>query len=322
MKKISFISLFIICISCEKNELPIESHSIGDIESYQTIQTIYENQIFYNLEMNESIKNNLIEDWDLAFDASEEGWKILINSSRYADVTEFENYTFEDEITQTEINAVEKNWDNPKGINYETAIGEYRSKNSIYVINRGYNINGSPAGYKKMIIDSIDNQYYNIRYSNLNNSNTRAVQIPKQNSSHFQYFSFDSDSLIDIEPNKEQWDLLFTPYTTLYNDPELPPSYLVRGVFTNYLSNVRVAKDTTEFEKINYDMIDSYLFSSTQNYIGYKWKTYVGGNPPYIVHSDTTYIIKSVSDRYFKLRFIDFFSSGEKGYPKFEIQEL
>lgn len=322
MKKIKFICLLVLGISCEKNELPIEKHNMGDIESYQFTETIYENQFFYDLESNSSIKNNPIINWDIAFENSEEGWRVIINSSKFGDVTKFENYDFEKIISQGEINNAEKNWDNPKGINYGTAIGNYRFENSVYVINRGTNPDGSLAGYKKFIIDSVNNQFYEIKYSNLNNSNLRILQVPKQNSTHFQYFSFETDSIIDIEPNKQAWDLLFTPYTTLWDEPGYP-TYLVRGVLTNYLNNVLVAKDTTQFENINFEMLDTYSFSSNQNYIGYAWKTYDMESNSYITNSDTTYIIKSVSNRYFKLRFVDFYNSlGERGYPNFEIQEL
>ena len=130
MKKLNLIFLFVLLISCEKDELPINKHSIGEVESYQVVKNIYENQIFYSLEINNSVKDNVITEWDIAFENSKEGWKVLINSSRYSDVTEFEDYNFEDQITQAEINSAEKRWENPKGTNYETAIGDYREKNS------------------------------------------------------------------------------------------------------------------------------------------------------------------------------------------------
>jgi len=64
-------------------------------------------------------------------------------------------------------------------------------------------------------------------------------------------------------------------------------------------------------------------FSNEQNAIGYKWKIYDFDAQIYSVNSQMTYIIKSVSNRYFKLRFLDFYNNeGEKGFPSFEIQEL
>ena len=62
-------------------------------------------------------------------------------------------------------------------------------------------------------------------------------------------------------------------------------------------------------------------FSDKQNEIGYNWKNWTGSE--YTINTNYTYIIKSVSNRYFKLRFVDFYnSSGERGFPTFEFQEL
>ena len=192
----------------------------------------------------------------------------------------------------------------------------------MFIINRGYNINGNEAGYKKFMIESINDEYYIIKYANLDNTNSNIIEIQKDNSKNFQYLSFNNNEVINIEPNKEEWDLVFTQYTHLYNDPDLPPSYLVTGVLINYLNNVLVSKDSINtFEDINYNNVETYTFSNKQNAIGYDWKTYNGNG--YVINTNLTYIIKDISNRYFKMRFIDFYNSyGEKGYPSFEIQEL
>jgi len=321
MKRNKLIYIVFLLFSCEKTEIPIEPHNMGEIESNQiNMQSDYRNQIFYNLNNNIAIKENLKTDWDLAFESSSEGWRILLNTSTFSRVSKVTNSNFEDPISTSNLLW---QWENPIGIQEGTAIGDYRNENTIYVINRGVDIDGNQAGYKKIMIDSVNNEYYIITYANLDNTNTNTVQVQKDNSKNFQYFSFNTNTLIDIEPSKEEWDLIFTQYTHLYNDPELPPSYLVTGVLTNYLNNVLVAKDTVNtFEDINYTTVESYIFSNNQNEIGYDWKTYAGSDG-YIINSHITYIIKDISNRYFKLRFVDFYNSnGEKGYPSFEIQEL
>ena len=85
-----------------------------------------------------------------------------------------------------------------------------------------------------------------------------------------------------------------------------------------------VAKDTTNsFEQIGLDMINIYDFSNHQDEIGYNWKVFDFETQTYTVQTEITYIIKDVSNRYFKLHFIDFYDEyGEKGSPKFEVQEL
>lgn len=320
MKQIKLICIAVLLFSCEKSEIPIQPHDMGEILSNQiNMQSDYRKQIFYSLNNNIAIKENIKTDWDLGFESSTEGWRIILNTSTYSSVSKTTNSNFEESIS---INNLSWQWENPTGIIEGTAIGDHRNENAIYIINRGYQINGNEAGYKKFMIESTNNEYYIIKYSNLDNTNSNTIQITKDNSKNFQYLSFNNNEIINIEPNKEEWDLLFTQYTHLYNDPDLPPSYLVTGVLTNYLNDVLVSKDTINtFEDIDYSKIESYTFSNKQNEIGYDWKMYTDNE--YVINTNLTYIIKDVSNRYFKMRFIDFYNSyGEKGYPSFEIQEL
>ena len=320
MKKLNFICLALILIACEQNELPITPHPMGEIKSNQiNMQSDYSKQLFYNLENNLVITENLKTEWDLAFESSEEGWHIILNTSRFSKASEITNTNFDDEIS---ISNLSWNWEQPEGINSGSAIGDYRGKESLYVIDRGFNLDGNSSGFKKLMIDSVTEESYTITYSNLDNTNTYTLNIQKDNTTNFQYLSFENNNIVNIEPNKNDWDLMFTQYTHLYNDPSLPPSYLVTGVLTNYLNNVSIAKDTTnKFEDINYSMLQLYSFSKNQNEIGYDWKTYTGSG--YTINTDMIYIIQDISKRFFKLRFIDFYNSdGEKGHPKFELQEL
>ena len=320
MKQIKIICIAILLFSCEKSEIPIQPHEMGDILSNQiNMQSDYSKQVFYSLNNNIAIKENIKTDWDLGFESSEEGWRIILNTSTYSSVSKIINSNFEASIS---INNLTWQWENPTGIIEGTAIGDYRNENVMFIINRGYNINGNEAGYKKFMIESINDEYYIIKYANLDNTNSNTIEIQKDNSKNFQYLSFKNNTVINIEPNKEDWDLLFTQYTHLYNDPDLPPSYLVTGVLINYLNNVLVSKDSINtFEDINYNNVETYTFSNKQNVIGYDWKTYNGNG--YVINTNLTYIIKDISNRYFKMRFIDFYNSyGEKGHPSFEIQEL
>ena len=320
MKQIKIICIAVLLFSCEKSEIPIQPHEMGDILSNQiNMQSDYSKQVFYSLNNNIAIKENIKTDWDLGFESSEEGWRIILNTSTYSSVSKIINSNFEASIS---INNLTWQWENPTGIIEGTAIGDYRNENVIFIINRGYNINGNAAGYKKFMIESINDEYYSIKYANLDNTNSNTIEIQKDNSKNFQYLSFKNNTVVNIEPNKEDWDLLFTQYTHLFNDPDLPPSYLVTGVLINYLNNVLVSKDSINtFEDINYSNVETYTFSNKQNVIGYDWKTYNGNG--YVINTNLTYIIKDISNRYFKMRFIDFYNSyGEKGHPSFEIQEL
>jgi len=322
MKKLNIIYVFIALLGCEQNEIPIKQHSSGNITSKQiNMGSSYSQQIFYNLNDNTVITENEKTDWDLAFESSSEGRNIIINSSTFSQLAELSDINFNDHIS---VNNLNWRYDNPLGIRYETAFGDYRNKNSVYILDRGYKLNGNTRGYKKIIIDSINNTSYYIKYANLDNTSMQNLEIKKDNTYNFQYISLDNDETINIEPKKENWDLLFTQYTHLFLDNEETPAYLVTGVLTNYLNNIMVATDTINtFKDIELNMIDQYNFTNEQNEIGYNWKLYNFTSQSYIVKADITYIISDIDGRYFKLHFIDFYNdNGEKGNPKFEIQKL
>ncbi len=321
MKRVGLICIYFLFISCEQNEIAIEKHPMGEIEETQiSMGSNYSKQIFYNASTNIVVSNNLKTDWDLAFETSENGAQIIINSSTFSQISELTNHIFDDPVS---IANLTWQWDSPKGIYYSTAFGVTASSNT-YILDRGYNLDGTLRGYRKIKIDSVNSTAFFITCANLDNTGIQNFEVKKDNRYNYQYLSFNDNSILNIEPPKNDWDLVFTQYTHLFVDNIETPAYLVTGVLINYLNNVMVAKDTVNsFDEITVDIINTYSFSNSQDAIGYNWKEYNFQSQAYTVNTDIIYILKDVSDRYFKIRFIDFYNeSGIKGYPKFEIQEL
>ena len=319
-KRYIFLSL-IILISCEQNEIAIEKHPMGEIETQQiNMQSNYSQQVFYNMQNNNTVSSNLKTDWDLAFRSSSTASQIIINSSTFSQISKLENKPFEDPISVTELIW---DWDSPEGV-YTSTVFDNIQSSTTYVLDRGYNIDGSSRGYRKIKIDSINADSYFITYAKLDNTSINTVEIKKDGLANFQYFSFNTDQVVSIEPHTNEWDLVFTQYTHLFVNNIETPAYLVTGVLTNYLNDIFVAKDSiNSFDEINYDMIELYEFSNNQNIIGYDWKTFDFESQTYTVNAQITYIIKNNINQYFKLHFIDFYNEdGEKGHPQFEIQEL
>jgi hypothetical protein len=142
-------------------------------------------------------------------------------------------------------------------------------------------------------------------------------------------FSFDEGSKQSgLEPLKNDWDLLFTQYTTLlYTNEGDPYPYLLTGVLSNPFL-IRVAQDTLyDFSEIDLTIAQSLTYSTALDEIGYDWKDVVGdvstGNVSYVVIEGRNYIVRDTEGFYFKLRFTSFYNnSGDKGYPTFEYQKL
>lgn len=311
----------ILCVACEQDEIAIDKHPIGEIEVTQiNIGSDYSQQIFYNINENNIIGNNIKTDWDLAFRLNANESKIIINSSTFSQISKLENYNFNTPVILADLTW---RWDNPNGVNFGTAF-DNTENSTTYILDRGYNINGTSRGYKKIRIDSINSSSFFITYANIDNTNLESVEIIQDSLFNFQYFSFNTDTIINIEPRKDKWDLVFTQYTHLFTNNLETPAYLVTGVLTNYLNNVTIAIDSTNsFDDINLDVISNYTFSNDQDEIGYNWKTFDFDEQVYSVNTEIIYIIKDMSNRYFKMYFIDFYNDlGEKGHPKFVIQEL
>ena len=320
LKYFSFLFIFSF-ISCEKDEIPIDPHNSGDIITQEIIMDQdYKYQVFYNLKNNLIVSENIKTNWDLGFDSRQDNHSIILNSSTRMQAALVSGVSFED---INNVNSSIWNWDNPKGIQSGTAISCDTMGNNIYIIDRGYLINGNSRGYKKLMILELKDDSYKIRYADLDNSNDTVIQINKQIGLNFITYSFDINNTVSIYPGSDNWDLLFTQYTQLFSDTTTP-SYLVTGVLINYLNNIQVALDTlVKFNDINISMVNNYSFSQNQDVIGYDWKNYDLDNNVYSINDDITYIIRDNDGRYFKIHFLDFYNSyGEKGYPKFEVQEL
>ena len=320
MRHISILILLITFYSCEMDEIPVLPHNPGSIETYQIeMESDYRNQVFFDLTAQTISSSNLKTIWDIAFENSLNESKIILNSSNFMKVARISNSQFEDIF---DISNLDWLWDDPRGIEFGTAIGNNINNDDIYIIDKGYNLNGNPAGYIKLKIDSINSEYYKFTYAKLDNSEMNTFTINKTLNKNFIYFSFIDNNIVDLEP--ENWDILFTQYTYLYNDNQNTPAYLVTGALINYLNGIKVAVDTiNQFSEISYDMANEYNYSTQRDIIGFNWKTFDFDTQVYTINSSMSYIIQSENGIFYKLRFIDFYNnSGEKGYPKFEIQEL
>lgn len=320
-KKLIVFILFIT--SCIPEEVPVPKHTVGELITRQIDLGInYDYQIFYNLKEDVVVAENIKESWDVGFNASPQGWEIILNSSKFMKAAYVSDILFED---VSSVNNLVWRYDNSRGIFSGTAIGDYRNKNFIYILDLGVGDNGNQLGYKKLRIDTVNNDAYIIRYSNLDNTQDTTIQITKNDNFNFIYLSLSDNSSVEIEPRKDNWDLLFSRYTTLLidsNNDTIP--YLVTGVLINYLINVEVVLDTNlSFNDINYELTSEYNFNNQQDIIGYDWKYYDFSTQNYIVNQEKNYVIKNQNGIYFKLRFIDYYNqNGDKGSPKFELQQL
>ena len=319
VKNIFFLLSFpILYSSCLKEEIPIQPQIRTANVSQVNMGSDYGLQIYFNLDNNTIVKQNIKTDWDIAFECNNNGWHVILNSSIASSAANTGNTDF---ASIDDTSGTQWNWDVPNGNLDSTAIGDYRNNNEIYIIDRGYDIDGNAIGFKKITFDNISQTEYEIHYADLDGNNENSIIISKDSLVNFIGFSFTTNNVVDIEPNKENWDLLFTQYTHIFKNPVMP--YLVTGVMINRF-NTEISDDNVNtYDDISSSNLDLYEFNNEIDFIGYDWKTYDFNSGTYVVDQNSNFIIKTNIGFFFKLHFIDFYDdAGLKGSPKFEFQKL
>lgn len=328
LSAIYIIFLFAFTSCFEQDEM-VPAHDPGNLTVGKVELTEnYIYQIFYDLESNTTVKQNLLSDWDLGFETSENGWHIILNTSKMmlagnTGQTDFENVKSSAGLTM--------NFDPSHGKVDSTAIGNwYRveaekpvSLQNVYIIDRGTDEDFNLLGTKKVTFNLQDENTFIIHFANLNGSDEKTMLVQKDTSVNFVCFSFDK-GIVEIEPNKNSWDLQFCKYSTLlFTDVGDPYPYLVTGVLLNPFKTVAALDSVTPFEEVNFEFAEKKNLVNQKDIIGYEWKDYDFGNGMYQVKPKKIYVIKNRLGFYYKLRFIDYYNStGEKGYPTFEFLRL
>jgi hypothetical protein len=319
-KNILFILLSLIFIACEKEELPVKPFDRGNaITTTVNMDPTYKYQIFYKLSSDSIISINLKTNWDIAFDCSEEN-HLMLNASKSMFVRKMDTHDFS-LVSDTSGFRNNRTWDRSNGNMDSTAFGTLENNSAVYIIDRGYNEMSIHLGFKKLQIVNISNNSYTIRYANLNGSEEQTVSIEKNPDHNFLAFSFNTNTTVQVEPKKTEYDLQFTQYTYTFYNPYQP--YAVTGVLHNRSGiTVAIEKDKPFAEILLQDTIH-YQFSSNQDAIGYDWKEFNLNTNKFTVNPNIIYIIKDQQGFYYKLHFIDFYNEGGlKGNPKFEFQKL
>lgn len=326
LKYLVILLIMIMLTSCFKEDIPVMPHEGNELS---ITESIYTHRSYFELASGSVVAVNPVEAWDLGFESSKTGWHIIVNSGRYMGIWSSHSTGFEG-ITSVPSTAVWK-FDKSDGNKDSTAVGNWLSPETgipsgeVYVL--GINNGVKYVPYRKIVFLSVSPGTYSFRYSEMNGSGENTYEITKDTTRNFVYFSFsDGAGSVIIEPEKTGWDVVFTQYaTTLYTDDGIPTPYFVRGGLSNPCG-VEVALDTlTAYEEISSADIQRFPFSPNEDAIGYDWKTVQINDvsATYSIRQNFTYIIKSVTGDYYKLRFTGFYDdSGAPGYPRFETERI
>ena len=277
----------------------------------------YSNQSFFSMQ-NGEILNISNQDWDLAFSTESMSSTIRTNDGKGVEL-----YTYQsgdtsswNNIDNNVINNLptlmfnsDSSWEygafdvnQTGGFDYGWGIYNLQTHHligdSLFLIKT---INGN---WKKLCIKSKILGEYQIKFADLDGNNEVNINIPASNylDKNFIYYSLDDELILDREPNKNNWDITFKKYMTLYptSSGTFMP-YSVTGVFQN--NNVEVAQADNISSPITYTDYTMHSFSSIVNTIGFDWKTFQGS---YVIDTERCYFIRDEEQNIWRLIFTDF----------------
>lgn len=329
------ITLSFVLSSCFPEDTQVAQYQRGDAQlGVADITEDYNQKIYYNLNENKVVKVSNYNDWDISFETNDDSFYIMFNPAIIGGALNLGQVDFDTIIT----GASKLKWtydDYSKSIDsgsigkwWENSNNSIISKKDIYVLNLGIDIVGRNVGYKKFqVLDKDDNFYY-IKFSDLNNNNKTEFKIPIDKKFERMTFTFKNNGSITYsEPETNSWDILFTKYSEYFEELFFLP-YSVNGVLLNYNKTLAYVADSSDntYDGLNIDNLEYNKFTNKINTIGWDWKTYIFDIGYYNVNVKKTYVLKDNNGYYYKLRFLDFYTLKDnitsKGNISFEYLKL
>lgn len=333
------LGLSLVLTGCFKDDERITPYDRGDkITMVAPMTQNYKYQVYIDLDQQAIVSSNHKADFDLMFENSAEGFRIILNTAGFMKAARTGKYAMSEVVSQAGLSFL---FDPSSGNRDSTAIGNWITiegadttySREVYVLDRGYDEFGNVLGFRKIIFDSLIGSNYYFTVANLNGTNEIQGRAEKDPNTNYAYYSFNNGGgQVYPEPSKLSYDLLFTQYTTLlFTNDGTPYPYLVTGTLINPFHTFVARDSLTPFDSISMESIGNSIFSSNMDVIGYNWKDVRGdvesGNVFYEVKPEQVYVLRSRNEMYFKLRFVNFYATegpeaGEKGYPTIEFQRL
>lgn len=273
------------------------------------------NQVWYGLETGKSVEAALA-DWDLGFSINGISSTILTNTAKGMKMWVYDGSVDDFEkldttgLTSTwkELNNSDTSWAHgafsqaadPSNA-FDLGWGTYNMTTHQVSANRIFVLKMADEKVQKIMIEKLVSGTYFLRHASLDNAMDMTHEIKKSDfaGKNFGYFDLASHKTVDLEPMSEEWDLLFTKYTTLIpTGPNSSLAYAVAGVLSN--SAVRTTK---VYPVDNPDTYSDYNkeFHTAINTIGYNWKKYDFQSSEYVIEDSTVYLVQAQNGDVWKL---------------------
>lgn len=325
MKRLPYLLLLLLIVAsgCRKEEDALEAELIEEIDlndlygnrfAALSIGSDYQYQAYFSLADNQLVGSYDKFSWDIAI-TNEAPARVVLNSSiinlRVAK---------SDEAWDIPLNAAGHSYtyDRPERYDDYLAIGE--DYEGVWILDRGVTGAGVARGHKKFMV-AVDDDSYTVTVANLDGSDEVSYQASVDPQYNHTSFSFDN-GVVNVEPPKTTWDLLFTSYLFVFDPDGSPNPYQVTGTLINPHQTRAHLLDDTDYTTFTPGPEHTSALSSAADAIGYDWKIF-DFDLGFIVVPNRVYYIQTQHDRAYALQFTAFLdANGVRGNPEFTFRLL
>lgn len=298
----------------------------------------YTNQVFYSL-ADDAMVTVPKDNWDIAFETGTNAGILLNSTKGNGMVLYYYPQSNEDSwdvsLDTTGMSATWEKWYDSEatwsvgafnrgknGFENEGDFGwgVYNMGTHVTLGNSLYVLKMDDGTFKKIMISDLLSGVYTFLIADIDGSNKKEYKVSKKDygTKNFVYFDLKTGQVIDREPVKGAWDLLFTKYTSVLNMGGTITPYSVTGVKSN--KGVFVAQEGDYLiEQAPVPSNEAYTDSLTA--IGSDWKKYVLSENKYDINDMMIYFVAALDGFIYKIAFRDF-GGMENGNFIFEKQDL
>lgn len=317
--------------ACFEDEIPVKPYPRGD-EQIATVELTskYINQVYFNFEKGMAMKSNLYDVWDLAFQCHGDDFYVLLNGAKFMEAANMGPVDF---VTLTSQDNASFKYDSTNLVFEEFAIGKWwseadkdfaLSKNDVYIVNRGRDVNNRRQGTYKVQFLGFEDGHYHVRFAELQSTTFKEIKVPRKQQYNFIMLSLAGDGeVLELEPEKDDWDIVYTKYIAFlpFEGGLLP--YSVTGILINHTHVVAARDSTNDFKNITFAMVDDYSFTNQPDIIGHDWKWFDLASETYMARPEKIFLIRDAKGFYWKFHIIEYYNAtGERGYPQMEFKKL
>ena len=297
--------------------------------------TNHVNDVYYSLEAVRTI-NSVRSDWDLAFSVPLQTAAIRINEGAgvmlysWGDTTTWDAVDTSGIAQWTPEYNDKSDWLNGAFNQYATGgfnfgWGTYDHGNTYSVWGDSiYVIKLTDGSVKKLFIRKRigNSDTYQLRWADIDGSNEVDAAFspaPYSGVKNFIHYSLVNNEIVEAEPDRDAWDLMFTKYIVKVPYGPVMVDYPVVGVLMKEGLKCVVVTGIDPASASYTDAMED--FSGNANMIGWEWKSSDPVTHQIILAENTSYFVKLANEKIYRIYFTDY-NSEDDGLVSFKVKPV